>query len=142
MTDHVGDRLRPSQSRNVLVVDDDPLTGSMYALALEQAGFGVSVAASGKAALASLAMVVPDVVVTDWRIGATTGAELLNRMRLDGRARDLGVVFLSGFDKEQAEQFEGPLGRDHAVWLLKSRTTPAELVRPVPAVVDALGGGR
>jgi CheY-like chemotaxis protein len=65
----------------VLVVDDDAELLDSYVFALEDSGYDVARAASGKQALALVGPVRPDVIVTDISMPEMDGLELLDRLR-------------------------------------------------------------
>jgi two-component system response regulator GlrR len=62
--------------RRILVVDDDANLLRLLALRLEKEGFEVIEAASGEEALARLSAQVPDLIVTDMRMGGMDGLAL------------------------------------------------------------------
>ena len=62
--------------RRILVVDDDAALLRLLSLRLQKEGFAVTEAASGEAALARLATLVPDLVITDMRMGGMDGLAL------------------------------------------------------------------
>lgn len=79
---------------SVLVVDDDRVTASVYRHGLESAGFRVSVAGDGRAALDLLRSQRFDVVVLDLLMPGVSGWEVLETLRsIDGSPP---VVVVSG----------------------------------------------
>ncbi|MEQ1738211.1 MAG: response regulator transcription factor [Rhodoglobus sp.] len=67
--------------RRVLVVEDDPTVREVAVSYLEAAGFIVSSAGDGFAALEELARVSPDLVVLDRMLPGIDGAEVCRRIR-------------------------------------------------------------
>ena len=87
----------------ILLVDDDELFRESLALNLVDAGFAVSEADSGAAALALLkAGPAPDLVLLDWKMPGMNGIELLRRMREDGVG--LPVIFLTALSNQIYEE--------------------------------------
>ena len=80
-------------ARRVLVVDDDPNLLKLLSLRLEKEGFDVSEASSGEGALASLASQVPDLVITDMRMGGMDGLALFDAV--NRRHPSLPVIILT-----------------------------------------------
>lgn len=81
---------------NVLLVDDDEDLRLIAGAALERyAGATVTEADSLPAALAALQRTLPDVVITDLRLGGPGGDELLSAIRADARTTALPVVVLT-----------------------------------------------
>lgn len=65
----------------ILLVDDDEAFRAVTAVALESAGYAVSVAADGHAALDAMGRERPDVVISDLCMPGMDGRELLRRVR-------------------------------------------------------------
>jgi two-component system response regulator GlrR len=62
--------------RRILVVDDDPNLLRLLALRLQKEGFATIEAASGEEALARLEAALPDLLITDMRMGGMDGLAL------------------------------------------------------------------
>jgi PAS domain S-box-containing protein len=84
----------PSDLRVILIVEDEPGTARLQRRRLERAGFTVEVAADVDDALHILAGRAVDLVVMDYRLGATTGLDLSRRMRIAGF--DVPAIIVSG----------------------------------------------
>ena len=69
--------------RRILVVEDDESLRRVTQAQLEQAGYRVSTAADGCAALEVLEKVPQDLVITDLMMPKLSGLELLKRIRTD-----------------------------------------------------------
>ena len=83
----------PGAGRRALVVDDAPDIRMLAELVLSMAGFAVSCAESGRAALRLLeAGPVPDLVLLDVQMPELDGWETLGRLRADPRTADVPVV--------------------------------------------------
>lgn len=82
-------------ARSVLLVDDDPSLLEVLATVLDLAGFVVTTADSGDAALAQLHAAPPDVLVCDVVMPGTDGLEVCRRVRADASTRGLPVVLLT-----------------------------------------------
>lgn len=66
---------------SILVVDDDPVIRSVVTQFLEAGGFGAVAAAGGDEALALFEECSFDLVITDFRMGEVSGADLARRLR-------------------------------------------------------------
>jgi len=64
----------------VLLVDDDPDLLRLLSIRLQSAQYEVATAGSGEQALASFAVVNPDVVITDLRMGGMDGLRLFEQL--------------------------------------------------------------
>lgn len=119
----------------VMFVEDDPVAAQMYRIGLEAAGFVVMVLGDGSELFKALALDVPDVVVLDWELpGVLTGVDIIDNLRLDDRTVRLPVIMLSNHlgDIDGAEDRALRAG---APWLLKVRTTPAQLAERLRLVL-------
>ena len=80
-------------ARRVLVVDDDANLLKLLCLRFEKEGFDVSEASSAEGALALLASKVPDLVITDMRMGGMDGLALFEAV--NRRHPSLPVIILT-----------------------------------------------
>jgi len=80
---------------HVLIVDDQPDLLLLMRLALESAGYRVTAAADGPAALRAVAAEVPDVIVSDVMMPAMDGFTMVAQLRSDARLAGVPVVFLT-----------------------------------------------
>jgi two-component system OmpR family response regulator len=80
----------------VLVVDDEPNIRELVHVALRFHGCQVSLAATGKEALALAASERPDLIVLDVMLPDTDGFEVCRRLRADGD--EVPVIFLTARD--------------------------------------------
>jgi EAL domain-containing protein (putative c-di-GMP-specific phosphodiesterase class I) len=78
----------------ILVVDDEDALRRAYARTLEEAGFEVAQAATGREALALLASRSFDTIVSDITMPGMTGVELLRAVRQHDR--DVPVILVTG----------------------------------------------
>ena len=81
----------------VLLVDDDAAIRRSVAEGLELEGFTVVPASGGRAALAAIESMTPDVIVLDLTMPDLDGLEVLERLRADGH--DMPVCILSARDE-------------------------------------------
>jgi CheY-like chemotaxis protein len=91
-------------SKRILVVDDDPDVRLMFKLIFESAGYQVSEARNGVAALILIKDSLPDLVVTDMVMPEMDGPELIRRIRSDKRTATLPILAVTGYpgSREQA----------------------------------------
>jgi len=73
--------LRRLDGLRLLIVDDDPDTLCLFALALEEDGAEVIVAASADEAMRAVEQLQPDVVVSDILMPEATGYDLLRQVK-------------------------------------------------------------
>jgi DNA-binding response OmpR family regulator len=79
-----------------LVIEDDKDVATVFAVALQAAGFRAEIIRSGSTALAWLAVVVPDLVILDLHLPGTSGLDILNQIRTDARLAETRVIVITG----------------------------------------------
>ncbi|HTW04948.1 MAG TPA: response regulator transcription factor [Streptosporangiaceae bacterium] len=86
----------PDSGGRVLVVDDDPDVRDSLVRALRYAGYGVTAAADGAEALASLSRSPADLIVLDLLLPMLDGLETCRRLRARGDATPILVLTARG----------------------------------------------
>lgn len=89
--------------RHVLIVDDDPWQVEHFQRQLEQAGFRVSSASNGIAAIELMDNDQPDVLVLDMLIPGPNGITLLHELQSHGDLGSIPVVICSSLQLKLAE---------------------------------------
>ena len=84
--------------RSVLVGDDDGPTREMFRAALRMAGFEVSTAADGLAALRQIDQHVPDIVLLDLDLPGVNGIAVHEELDARAHTHDVPVVIVTGTD--------------------------------------------
>ncbi len=88
--------------KRVLLVDDDPSLAELAQMVLERAGFSVRRAVDGPLALEALAEdPLPDLVLLDVMLPRLDGFEVLRRIRADARTKDLPVIMVTSFSRDE-----------------------------------------
>jgi DNA-binding NarL/FixJ family response regulator len=85
----------------ILVVDDAPDSLRFLTDTLEGEGYGVRIARSGEAALASLAAELPDLVLMDAVMPGIDGFETTRRLKADPALAQVPVIFMTGLTEPQ-----------------------------------------
>ena len=80
----------------MLVVEDDQNLRVVIRMVLEHAGYEVSEARNGIAAIEMLATWMPDLIIADMRMPLMDGAELMARLRSNPTTATIPIVLLSG----------------------------------------------
>lgn len=79
---------------NILVVDDDQSLTLVLSEVLQSAGYRVVVAHDGFKAIAACKVRTPDVIILDINMPLMGGVEVMNRLRVDEKTRDVPLIFL------------------------------------------------
>ncbi len=117
----------------ILLVDDDRLILATLASALSNAGYRVSTADSGEAALESAATERFDLAIVDMRMPGISGCETARRLR---EAYGIPTLFLSAYSEQELVQqavAEGGLG-----YMVK----PVDAAQLMPAIEAAAARAR
>ena len=115
--------------KTILVVDDEPKIAALARDYLEHAGYAVTVAADGPAALDAVRRARPDLVVLDLGLPELDGLDVTREIRRDST---LPIVMLTARDDEVDKLLGLELGADD---YLTKPFSPRELVARVKAVL-------
>src|SRR3954471_3943635 len=115
--------------QSILVVDDDPRLLRLVRVNLEKAGFAVTTASSGAAALEQFDLELPDAMVVDVTMPGMDGFTLTQRVR---EASNVPIIFLTAMG-EQSQKVRGlELGGDDYI---TKPFDPDEMVARVRALL-------
>ncbi len=78
-----------------LVVEDNEEQADILAKALQAAGFETEIVETGDAAIARLAVMVPDLVVLDLNLPGVSGTSILLHIRSDARLTGTRVIIVT-----------------------------------------------
>jgi len=75
-----------------LIIEDDEDTGTIFAAAMQQAGFLTEVVTDGQEGLSRLEEIAPDLVLLDLHLPNVSGPEILEYIRNQERLKDVRVI--------------------------------------------------
>ena len=87
-------------SIKILIVDDEPNIVVPLEFIMEQAGFDVSVAHSGEAALEIIPKFQPDLILLDIMLPGIDGYEVCEIVRLNSDWQNIRIIFLTAKGRE------------------------------------------
>jgi CheY-like chemotaxis protein len=119
----------PKGSEAILIVDDDPDVRQIMSSVLADLGYRVREASNGEAALTILKSYRPDLLVIDFGMPGTNGAEVAASAR-DQNER-MPILFVSGYSDTSA--IENAVGKTP---LLQKPFRPAEFAAAVRSSLD------
>ncbi|HEX8617905.1 MAG TPA: ATP-binding protein, partial [Thermoanaerobaculia bacterium] len=129
------DALPNLSGTTVLVVDDDPDSLKLVAIALEQCGANVVQAASVASAMESLAQSEPAVIISDIAMPTEDGFDLLRQIRaLETPLRHVPLVALTAFTSDDDRRRILAAGFQEYV---TKPVTPLQLMRLVASLSEA-----
>ena len=122
----------PNASKRILICDDDPVILRLLQVNLELEGYDVLLAHDGEHALEMATKETPDLVILDIMMPRLDGYQTCERLKKDGKTKDIPVVFLSA----KAQQADIDKGKAYGVddYLTKP-FDPNDLVEVVERLV-------
>ncbi len=122
-------------SIKVLLVDDDAEFRSITAIALESEGCEVLEATDGYAALESLQLEIPDVVVCDLVMPGLDGTEFFRRIRQNPTFSKVHLLLLSGLIEPDGS---GCPSQHHADYFMSKQAHFKQLFQQIKLLVSCL----
>lgn len=133
----------------VLIVDDVPENLSFLSDALDEAGYMVLVATSGKSALERLHHFVPDIILLDAVMPGMDGFETCRRIKAQSKTSGIPVIFMTGltdsehvvrgFEVGGTDYVTKPIKPDEVIARVAAHMRTARLVRQARTAIDAVG---
>jgi DNA-binding response OmpR family regulator len=123
-------------AQRVLVVDDDPTVSDVVRRYLLRAGYTVTLAADGPAALSAFHTQRPDLVVLDLMLPGIGGLEICQQLR--EQASDVPIIMVTALGEEGDRVAGLERGADDYV---TKPFSPRELVLRVQSVLRRAGAG-
>ena len=123
----------------VLIVDDDPDIQSLISYNLSQAGFQVSTAATGLAALNAIEEYLPDLIVLDIMLPDLEGLEVCRLVRERKKTQRIPIIMLTARTEEIDRVVGFEAGADDYVM---KPFSPRELVLRVKSIFRRVGENR
>jgi sigma-B regulation protein RsbU (phosphoserine phosphatase) len=120
----------------VLLVDDEPVARVSMSARLKRLGYRVIEAGDGKAGLALLRRLRPDLTIVDWMMPEIDGPSLCELVRRDPALQSSQILLMTGHD--QPEQIAEGLARGADDFLSKS-ASKQEITARVQAGMRAAG---
>ena len=109
--------MQSNESKTVLLVEDDPMTRSIFRMILGRTGLNVVEAVDGIDALEKVDLHHPDVVMLDVTMPRMNGFEVCEKLRSQPHTAHLPVVFVTTHMDEKSVERGMAFGNAH--YLLK-----------------------
>lgn len=123
-------------SKHILVADDDAQIRDVLRIALGQAGFEVSEAEDGKAALTAFGRATPDLIVLDIGMPEMDGLQVCRELR---KSSEVPILFLTAQGDEIDRVVGLELGADDYV---AKPFSPREIVARIRAILKRSGAAQ
>ena len=124
-----------SESKTILVAEDEPDIRGLIKFSLEFIGFSVVEATNGQEAVDMAPEVQPDLIMLDVRMPKLSGYEACERLKAQDSTKDFPIVFLSARGQDQEIKYGLGLG---AVEYILKPFAPDELQKRVSSLLDRL----
>jgi DNA-binding response OmpR family regulator len=136
MNSEAGGDMRACARVQVLVIDDEPSVADALRIILEDAGFGVVVAATGRDGIEQSRRAAFGVIVTDLRLPDGDGLDVVDAVRAGGGAVPV-ILITSHLTEEICEQARG-----RGVECIAAKPfLPVEIIRLINAALAARAPG-
>jgi CheY-like chemotaxis protein len=119
----------PTNSKHILIAEDDPFISRMYQIKLEGAGYRVTVKNNGRDAFETIKSDHPNLTVLDINMPELSGLEVLAALQGDGfDMASMPVIVLTNSselsDRKKAQSFG-------AEYLVKAELTPRQVLNMI-----------
>src|SRR4029079_9870460 len=124
-----------SETRTILVADDESHILHVVSLKLRNAGFRVVTAHDGQEALELAQQEKPDLLITDYHMPQLSGLELCQRLKQDPATSKIPAIMLTarGYHLEPADTEQSGILR-----MLSKPFSPRQLLATVNEVLDGV----
>ena len=120
----------------VLIVDDDQLTATTWAMGLKSAGIEVITASSGQEGLNQVKVQKPDLVLLDQIMPDMLGNVVLNTLKQDPETTNIPVMLISNYNEAQMMKEAIEIGAID--YILKYQIETSDLVDKVKGIMNEL----
>lgn len=122
----------------ILIVDDETAIAQVFQEALQQAGFEVILAATGKEVQARVIAEKPDLILLDQILPDMNGNQVLQTLKADSASASIPVAIISNFNQDKLIDEAMKLGAGE--YIFKYQISPQDLVEKVQKMLAAQKG--
>ncbi|MBU4311636.1 MAG: response regulator [Candidatus Omnitrophica bacterium] len=101
-----------SETKKILVVEDDLVTQRMLSARLEITGYDVITASDGEEALNKARKENPDLLILDLMLPKMTGYEVCRMLKFDDKYKKIPIIILSSLDQQDEREKAVKAGAD------------------------------
>jgi len=101
-----------SETKKILVVEDDLVTQRMLSARLEITGYDVITASDGEEGLKKARDENPDIVILDLMLPKMTGYEVCRMLKFDDKYKKIPIIILSSLDQQDEREKAVKAGAD------------------------------
>lgn len=90
---------QPNRPPDILIVDDDLTSLQVLLEMVRRQGYRVRLVSDGEQAIEAVQSEPPDLILLDIAMPGLDGYEVCRRLKADGQARDVPIIFISGLSE-------------------------------------------
>jgi len=121
-----------NDSRTIVIVDDDTDSRKIYTTMLQHLGYDTVTASDGEEALGVIRRIIPDAVVTDFRIPHLDGCELVKALSRDVATAHIPAILVTADARPETRELAERAGC--ADFLLKP-SDPAQIAAAIQRLI-------
>lgn len=118
----------------ILLVEDDKFLVDIFATRLQNAGYDITTADNGEAAIALAIEKHPHLILLDIILPQMDGWEVLEKLQKEELTKHIPVILLTNLGHE--EDVEKGLKSGATGYLIKAQYTPTEVVNKVKEILE------
>lgn len=122
-----------SDSKTILLVEDDEFLAELYATKLNLEGFEVLLASDGEKGLKMAKESNPDLILLDIILPKMDGFEVLGNIKEDSSIKDIPVILLTNLS--QKDEVKKGLDLGAKDYLIKAHFMPSEVVKKIKQTI-------
>ncbi|HUY97519.1 MAG TPA: response regulator [Verrucomicrobiae bacterium] len=125
-------------SPHILYLEDEAAIALLYRLALEAAGYRITIAPDAATGLAAASALCPDLVLVDYHLPDRSGVEVVRALRAEPATARVPIIILSNDDAPQVVRTAQAAGATEV--LTKILWRPPRLIEALPGWLGARPG--
>ncbi len=121
----------------ILIIDDDQLTSTTWAMGLKSAGFEVINATNGQDGINQAKSQKPDIILLDQIMPDMLGNVVLQNLKLDPETNPIPVMLISNYNESQ--MMKEAIAQGAVDYILKYQIETKDLIDKVQSLLNQIG---
>jgi CheY-like chemotaxis protein len=121
--------------KKIVLVEDDEIMARMYRKVFSLGGFEIVIASDGKEGLKQIKQILPDLAILDVMMPKMNGLEVLNKLKLDRKTKNIQVIMLTNLSIP--EEIRLALESGAARYLIKCENEPKKVFEIVQKMLGS-----
>lgn len=127
-----------ARRQKILIVEDDPAELEALSSALSSEGFDIVTAFDGASGLEKAHNTNPDLILLDIRMPASSGFDMLRRLRASGSfGAQVPVIFLTNIAPQSDDELADIQSLHPSGYIIKSETDMPEILKKIRLSLSA-----